>query len=186
MNLNFGFGWISGGGRRDCFLTWTFEFLIVGKGHVIKTSGVHCACILEYRNVVFLWEKYQLDSAHIHILFVFWFSVFETGEKLLNFLAEPKKKVKWPESIPKFSSRPEALAVCKKLNDIGYLHRCEKSGKGEVAFLPRSRCEFEEDGYFAWIYEGNKTFSHFLTRMLVLLTYCSSRMDIWKPISPEY
>jgi len=98
---------------------------------------------------------------------------------LLNFLAEPKKKVKWPESIPKFSSRPEALAVCKKLNDIGYLHRCEKSGKGEVAFLPRSRCEFEEDGYFAWIYEGNKTFSHFLTTMLVIGFLCCVCFPIW-------
>lgn len=97
----------------------------------------------------------------------------------MNFLSEPKKKVKWPDNVSKFTSRPEALAVCKTLSNMGYLHRCEKTGKGEVALLPRSRCEFEEDAYFAWIYEGNKTMSHLLTTVLVIGFLCCVCFPIW-------
>lgn len=101
------------------------------------------------------------------------------GEKLVTFLAEPKKKTKWPDDIPRFKSRPEALAVCKTLSDIGFLHRCEKVGKGEVSLLPRNRCEFVEDAYFAWIYQGDKRFSNFLTTMLVIGFFCCTCFPIW-------
>jgi len=101
------------------------------------------------------------------------------GEKLVNFLAEPKKKVNWPDKIPKFKSRQEAIDVCKTLSNLGYLHRCQKSSKGRVALLPRNRCEFEEDGYFAWIYEGNKTYSHMLTSLLVIGFLCCVCFPIW-------
>ena len=55
-----------------------------------------------------------------------------TGEKLVNFMVEPKKGTKWPKELPRFSSRPDAIAVCKELCSIQYIHRSEKVAKGEL------------------------------------------------------
>lgn len=55
-----------------------------------------------------------------------------SGEKLVNFLVEPKKGTKWPKDLPKFSDRNAALAVCRDLCKREYLLRCEKRGKGEL------------------------------------------------------
>ena len=54
------------------------------------------------------------------------------GEKLVNFMVEPKKGTKWPKELPRFSSRPDAIAVCKELCNIQYIHRSEKVAKGEL------------------------------------------------------
>lgn len=55
-----------------------------------------------------------------------------TGEKLVNFMVEPKKGVKWPKELEKFKSRPDAIAVCKELCSRQFMHRSEKVGKGEL------------------------------------------------------
>ena len=54
------------------------------------------------------------------------------GEKLVNFLTEPKKGTKWPKNLPRFDSRQDAIAVCKDLCKLQYLLRSEKRGKGEL------------------------------------------------------
>jgi hypothetical protein len=50
----------------------------------------------------------------------------------VNFLVEPKKGTKWPSKLPRFSTRHEAIAVCKELCKNQYLLRSEKRGKGEL------------------------------------------------------
>lgn len=55
------------------------------------------------------------------------------GEKLVNFLVEPKKGTKWPSNLPKFESRPQAIQVAKELCNNQFLLRAEKRGKGELA-----------------------------------------------------
>ena len=55
-----------------------------------------------------------------------------TGEKLVNFMVEPKKGTKWPKELPRFKSRPDAIAVCKDLCGHQFMHRSEKVGKGEL------------------------------------------------------
>ena len=54
------------------------------------------------------------------------------GEKLVNFLLEPKKGTKWPSKLPKFANRQAAIAVCKELCKNQFLLRSEKRGKGEL------------------------------------------------------
>jgi hypothetical protein len=54
------------------------------------------------------------------------------GEKLVNFLVEPKKGIKWPPKLPRFSNRHDAIAICKELCKSQYLLRSEKCGKGEL------------------------------------------------------
>ena len=85
------------------------------------------------------------------------------GEKLVNFLVEPKKGTKWPPTLPRFKSRPEAIAVCKELCRYQFIHRSEKRGKGDLV-VSRVR-DFDESGYFTWLYEGDKTFSHMMTTL---------------------
>jgi hypothetical protein len=58
--------------------------------------------------------------------------VYATGEKLVNFMVEPKKGTKWPKELPRFSSRPDAIAVCKELCTLQYILRGEKVAKGEL------------------------------------------------------
>jgi hypothetical protein len=65
-----------------------------------------------------------------------------TGEKLVNFMVEPKKGTKWPKDLPRFSSRPDAIAVCKELCNIQYIHRSEKVAKGELEVRNRGLFEY--------------------------------------------
>lgn len=88
------------------------------------------------------------------------------GEKLVNFLVEPKKGTKWPKDLPRLDDRHEAIAICKDLCRYQYIHRSEKLGKGELS-VSRVR-DFDESGYFTWMYEGDKTFSHFMTTALII------------------
>jgi len=87
------------------------------------------------------------------------------GEKLVNFMVEPKKGSIWPKNLPKFKSRQEAIAVCKDLCRYQFIHRSEKRGKGDL-IVSRVR-DFDEAAYFTWIYEGDKSFSHVLTTILI-------------------
>lgn len=99
------------------------------------------------------------------------------GEKLVNFMFEPKKGTKWPKDLPKFQTRPEAIAVCKELCVRQYMHRSDKVGKGELE-VSRTR-DFDEGAYFTWIYEGNKKFSNFLTTCLIIGFLCCTCFPIW-------
>ena len=128
------------------------------------------------------------------------FSFCSAGEKLVNFLVEPKKGTKWPTNLPRFENRQDAVVVCKDLCKNQFLLRSEKRGKGELgvsyvtmvegmlgllssfmqrvsltySFVPapdrqltRVR-DFDETGYFTWVYEGDKTMSHLMTASLVV------------------
>ena len=55
-----------------------------------------------------------------------------SGEKLVNFMVEPKKGIKWPKDLTKFKSRSDAIAVCKELCSRQFMHRSEKVAKGEL------------------------------------------------------
>jgi len=78
------------------------------------------------------------------------FSVFSlsfvpfAGEKLVNFLAEPKKGTKWPSNLPRFDSRTQAVAVCKDLVKLQFLIRSEKQGKGELGVRALSSVQDEK------------------------------------------
>ena len=71
---------------------------------------------------------------YICVLFIADFGILQSmiGEKLVNFLVEPKKGTKWPKELPKFKSRPDAIAVCKDLCSRQFIHRSEKVAKGEL------------------------------------------------------
>jgi hypothetical protein len=77
-----------------------------------------------------LLEECGTGSSHlVYIMFrLFYFS----GEKLVNFLVEPKTGTKWPKNLPRFNDRTQAIAVCKELCHLQYILRCEKLGKGEL------------------------------------------------------
>jgi len=87
------------------------------------------------------------------------------GEKLVNFLVEPKKGTKWPSNLPRFKTRADAISVCKDLCKYQFMHRSEKRGKGDLAVSPVR--DFDEGGYFTWMYEGDQTFSHMMTTLLI-------------------
>lgn len=99
------------------------------------------------------------------------------GEKLINFLAEPKKGTKWPDRLPRFASRQEAIAVCKELVKLAYLVRAEKRGKGELG-VSRLR-DFDEGGYYVWIYEGDKTLNNLMTTGLIIGFLACVCFPIW-------
>ena len=145
----------------------------------------------------------------------------------MNFLVEPKKGTKWPSNLPRFKTRQEAIAVCKELCRLHFIHRSEKRGKGDLVVSPfvffcwylcrvvmeqcgrtvlrfsvhhwhfslisfqsnpaqttkhqqisRNR-EFDESGYFTWIYEGDKSFSNMMTTLLVVGFLFCTCFPIW-------
>jgi hypothetical protein len=58
--------------------------------------------------------------------------IYKIGEKLVNFLVEPKKGTKWPSKLLRFQNRHDAILICKELCKHQYLLRSEKCGKGEL------------------------------------------------------
>jgi uncharacterized membrane protein YraQ (UPF0718 family) len=68
----------------------------------------------------------------MHCLFPNIYLYLTLGEKLVNFMVEPKKGTRWPKELPKFTSRQEAIGVCKDLCSGHFMHRSEKVGKGEL------------------------------------------------------
>jgi translocation protein SEC62 len=138
----------------------------------------------------------------------------KTGEKLVNFLVEPKKGTKWPSNLPRFETRQDAISVCKELCKRQFLLRSEKRGKGELGvrvyfflqwglillhggeflkihlelpliffFFQISRVrDFDETGYFTWLYEGDKTMSHIMSAALIIgFLFC-----VCFPIWPQF
>ena len=77
-------------------------------------------------------------SSSLHVCIRSFHSV---GEKLVNFMVEPKKGTKWPKNLPKFKNRTEAIAVCKELCNYQYMHRSIKRGKGDLVVSKPSRAE---------------------------------------------
>jgi hypothetical protein len=63
---------------------------------------------------------------------IYIFCLIYKGEKLVNFLVEPKKGTKWPTKLLRFQNRHDAIAICKELCKNQYLLRSEKCGKGEL------------------------------------------------------
>lgn len=74
----------------------------------------------------FLVNRIKLTFSHLYPGFVL-------GEKLVNFLVEPKKGTKWPSKLPRFENRLDAIAVCKDLCKQQFIVRSEKQGKGVLA-----------------------------------------------------
>ena len=74
-----------------------------------------------------LWEFRDVVLTHTCLLLI-----AITGEKLVNFLVEPKKGTKWPNKLPRFESRQDAIAVCKDMCKQQFIIRSEKQGKGAL------------------------------------------------------
>lgn len=102
---------------------------------------------------------------------------FLKGEKLVNFLVEPKKGTKWPKKLQRFKDRHEAITVCKELCRLQFMHRSEKAGKGELV-VSRLR-DFDESGYYTWMYEGNQSFRNMMTTLLIIGFLCCTCFPIW-------
>lgn len=84
------------------------------------------------------------------------------GEKLVNFLVEPKKGTKWPSDLPRFSSRQEALIVCKELCKRQYLLRSEKREKGVLGVRSCSYFRVPSNGRCSCLLTLTTTFSRYL------------------------
>ena len=91
---------------------------------------------------------------HAHYFVFLWLtfhhSLFQssTGEKLVNFMVEPKKGTKWPKDLPRFKTRQEAIAVCKELCNYQYMHRSIKRGKGDLVVSVIRMCSLFEQPLF--------------------------------------
>jgi translocation protein SEC62 len=89
--------------------------------------------LLMEKRVHYLKGKYFLSFFRQNNVLANLTTCFEIiGEKLVNFMFEPKKGVKWPKKLPKFESRQDAIAVCKELCKHQFLLRSEKRGKGDL------------------------------------------------------
>mmetsp|Transcript_546 Transcript_546/g.728 ORF Transcript_546/g.728 Transcript_546/m.728 type:complete len:333 (+) Transcript_546:276-1274(+) len=99
------------------------------------------------------------------------------GEKLVDFMFEPKKGTKWPVKLPRFENRQEVVLVCKTLIKEQFLVPADKVAKGELE-LSNSRV-FEETGVFVWVYEGDKTKMHLMTGGLIVCALLMALQPVW-------
>ncbi|KAL7562689.1 hypothetical protein ACA910_006376 [Epithemia clementina (nom. ined.)] len=99
------------------------------------------------------------------------------GEKLVDFLHEPKKGTKWPKNMPRFENRQEVLLTCKNLCKDQFIVRADKVGKGELE-LSTVR-SFDEAGFFVWVYEGDKTKMYLMTGALIVCALLMALQPVW-------
>mmetsp|Transcript_18007 Transcript_18007/g.37482 ORF Transcript_18007/g.37482 Transcript_18007/m.37482 type:complete len:310 (+) Transcript_18007:70-999(+) len=98
------------------------------------------------------------------------------GEKLIAAMCEPKKG-KWPKSLPKITDRTDACKIAKNLCQFQYILRAEKVSKGTLQ-MSRNK-EFEESGYYAWIFEGDQTYSNLMTGIVIVGFLACVCFPIW-------
>jgi translocation protein SEC62 len=92
------------------------------------------------KHLIDRFPRWQFNgTSSSHVIVVSSSSFHPVGEKLVNFMVEPKKGTKWPKNLPKFKNRTEAIAVCKELCNYQYMHRSIKRGKGDLVVSDLSR-----------------------------------------------
>jgi len=99
------------------------------------------------------------------------------GSKLTEYLInnnDTKKKHR-----PRITNEADAIRICRALLKAGYFHQSERLEKGVLKPTPAARQEFIPGGYYTWIYEGNKTFSHFMTACLIIGFLLVTCFPIW-------
>eukprot|EP00519_Triparma_laevis_P009031 CAMPEP_0182506078 /NCGR_PEP_ID=MMETSP1321-20130603/20536_1 /TAXON_ID=91990 /ORGANISM="Bolidomonas sp., Strain RCC1657" /LENGTH=281 /DNA_ID=CAMNT_0024711747 /DNA_START=22 /DNA_END=864 /DNA_ORIENTATION=- len=100
------------------------------------------------------------------------------GEKLLTYLSDRPKK--WPKKFPKINDRLEATEVARQLLQHNLLLRASKKEKGILQ--PVQSKDFEEDGLYVWVYEGDQTMSNVLTAVLILGFLACVCFPIWPAV----
>jgi translocation protein SEC62 len=91
-------------------------------------------------------------------------------------MVEPKKG-KWPKNLPKITDRTDAVKIARNLCKAQYLLRAEKVSKG-ILQMSRNK-EFEESGYYAWLFEGDQTYSNLLTGVVIVGFLACVCFPIW-------
>mmetsp|Transcript_20182 Transcript_20182/g.43575 ORF Transcript_20182/g.43575 Transcript_20182/m.43575 type:complete len:334 (-) Transcript_20182:92-1093(-) len=99
------------------------------------------------------------------------------GEKMVDFLFEPKKGTKWPDKLPRFENRQEVVAICKLLTKEQFIVQAEKVGKSELELL--SARTFQETGFYVWVYEGDKTKMYLMTGGLIVSALLMALQPVW-------
>lgn len=99
---------------------------------------------------------------------------FFKGEKLIKFLLEsdnPKR--------PDIEDEKDATKLARLLLRHQYIHRSEKSEDNKKLLRPTKDQAWDPKGYYTWMWEGDKTFSHFMTGALILTFLACTCFPIW-------
>ena len=105
------------------------------------------------------------------------------GEKLVNCLLgtldddEAKKKKKKDPRPYAPASAEEAKQICAAMMQAGYVHRAQRTGKGQLEWEPRQ--VWEPRDYYVWDFEGSKGFSNFMTGALIVGILVCTCFPIW-------
>lgn len=125
------------------------NFLMSRQGPAVREAllmdrRVHYIKGMIIEELLSIMDVTALFWRHRHVILTLFFSSYTIivvpslwhiilGEKLVNFLVEPKKGTKWPSKLPRLNSRQDAIAVCKNLIKEQFLVRTDKQGKGELS-----------------------------------------------------
>jgi translocation protein SEC62 len=96
------------------------------------------------------------------------------GQKLIDWLIEsdnPKK--------PDIDDEKDAIKFARLLLRHNYIHRSEKSEDNKKLLRPTKAQDWDNKGYYTWMYEGSKTFSHFMTGALIVTFLACTCFPIW-------
>jgi translocation protein SEC62 len=99
---------------------------------------------------------------------------FFKGEKLITWLLESENPKR-----PDIDDRKEATRLARLLLRNQFFHRSEKSEDNKKMLRPTKAQEWDDKGYYTWMYEGSKTFSHFMTGALIVTFLACTCFPIW-------
>jgi len=99
------------------------------------------------------------------------------GEKLIALLNDEEKIAKLPKKLPKMKDEQDMLRIINNLIREKYLLRADKKEKGVYTRCRTQR--FDADGYYIWIYEGEKFWNNFYTGLLIAGFLFFTCFPIW-------
>jgi len=99
------------------------------------------------------------------------------GSKLIKFLVENTEKKN--KNRPTITNEADSLRICRALLKAGYFHKSARVEKGVLKPSPMSQQEFVPDGFYTWMYDGDKTMSHIMTACLIVGFLLITCFPIW-------
>jgi len=92
------------------------------------------------------------------------------GQKLIDWLIESDFDI---------DDEKDAIKFGRLMIRHQYIHRSDKSPENKKLLRPTKAQDWDNKGYYTWMYEGSKTFSHLMTGALIVVFLACTCFPIW-------
>jgi translocation protein SEC62 len=152
---------------------------------------ISCVPKTESKSSLGLSTRNELITSKVHyyapadedssVLFVYYDVL---GKRLIECILDENNK-KWPKFLPRISDREVAAKVANLLLVGQFYHRSEKVGEKKSYLKISQNQEFDEKGYFTWMYAGNMMWSNIATGLVIAVVIGFTLLPVWPDVAKK-